>query len=96
MLQPDLVLREMAALQKHFKEKLDYVIERLESMGFIFRVSLLFLSYHTTSMERLLKNPPGASVQAKLNILRKFYCPCTLIMNIHPLFNRYGSSVKSS
>jgi aspartate/methionine/tyrosine aminotransferase len=36
MLEPDLVSREMAALQKHFKEKLDYVIERLEGMGFKF------------------------------------------------------------
>lgn len=48
MLQPDLVAREMAALQKHFKEKLDYAIERLETMGFDFPVSPLFLSYRTT------------------------------------------------
>lgn len=59
MLQPDLVVKEMAALQKHFKEKLDYTIERLESMGFIFPVSALFLPYHTydTPVKRLLKNP---------------------------------------
>lgn len=101
MLQPDLVVKEMAALQKHFKEKLDYVIERLQGMGFIFPVSASFLPYHTytTPMKRLLKNPRGASVQARLNILRKScypgLCVYVLIMNIDPLFNRYGSSVKS-
>lgn len=42
MLEPDLVTREMAALQKHFKEKLDYVIERLTGMGFKFPVSQIF------------------------------------------------------
>ena len=36
MLEPDLVRREMKALQTHFKEKRDYVIERLKKMGFKF------------------------------------------------------------
>ena len=37
MLEPDLVRREMVALQKHFRMKRDYVIERLRSLGFIIK-----------------------------------------------------------
>lgn len=35
MLEPTLVLEEMKAIQRHFKEKRDYVIERLRNMGFV-------------------------------------------------------------
>lgn len=34
MLEPNLVRREMAALQRHFKAKRDFVISRLHEMGF--------------------------------------------------------------
>ena len=34
MLEPDKVRTEMKALQKHFKEKRDYVVSRLREMGF--------------------------------------------------------------
>ena len=34
MLEPTLVRREMAALQKHFMKKRDYVIDRLRKIGF--------------------------------------------------------------
>jgi aspartate/methionine/tyrosine aminotransferase len=34
MLEPDKVRTEMKALQKHFKEKRDYVVGRLREMGF--------------------------------------------------------------
>ncbi|KAK4248603.1 pyridoxal phosphate-dependent transferase [Corynascus novoguineensis] len=37
MLEPSLVRTEMAALQRHFREKRDYVVGRLRSMGFIIR-----------------------------------------------------------
>jgi aspartate/methionine/tyrosine aminotransferase len=38
MLEPNLVRKEMAALQKHFIMKRDYCIDRLEKMGFKFKV----------------------------------------------------------
>ena len=34
MLEPDLVRKEMKALQLHFREKRDYVVDRLRKMGF--------------------------------------------------------------
>lgn len=34
MLEPDLVRREMVALQRHFRDKRDYVVQRLRDMGF--------------------------------------------------------------
>lgn len=34
MLEPGLVQKEMAALQKHFVKKRDYVIKRLRNLGF--------------------------------------------------------------
>ncbi|KAI9788344.1 MAG: hypothetical protein M1816_006947 [Peltula sp. TS41687] len=37
MLEPDKVSREMKALQRHFKGKRDYVIDRLKGMGFEFK-----------------------------------------------------------
>jgi len=37
MLEPDRVLNEMKALQKHFKEKRDYVVGRLREMGFVIK-----------------------------------------------------------
>ncbi|ODQ66621.1 PLP-dependent transferase [Nadsonia fulvescens var. elongata DSM 6958] len=36
-LEPNLVKREMAALQVHFKTKRDYCIDRLQKMGFVFK-----------------------------------------------------------
>lgn len=38
LLEPSLVTREMAALQKHFMAKRDYCMRRLEAMGFKFKV----------------------------------------------------------
>lgn len=38
LLEPNFVIREMAALQEHFKMKRDYCIQRLEGMGFQFKV----------------------------------------------------------
>jgi aspartate/methionine/tyrosine aminotransferase len=37
MLEPALVKQEMAALQRHFREKRDYVVKRLRGMGFTIR-----------------------------------------------------------
>ncbi len=37
MLRPDLVRAEMIALQKHFRDKRDYVVQRLRSIGFVIR-----------------------------------------------------------
>ena len=37
MLEPNLVMKEMKALQTHFKVKRDYVLGRLEELGFKFR-----------------------------------------------------------
>lgn len=37
MLEPDKVSHEMKALQRHFKDKRDYVIDRLKGMGFEFK-----------------------------------------------------------
>ncbi|KIN03628.1 hypothetical protein OIDMADRAFT_158334 [Oidiodendron maius Zn] len=37
MLEPDKVLAEMKALQRHFKVKRDYVVKRLRDMGFIIK-----------------------------------------------------------
>jgi len=37
MLEPNDVHKEMAALQKHFRSKRDYVIKRLKDMGFNIR-----------------------------------------------------------
>ena len=34
MLEPDKVLNEMKALQRHFKAKRDYVLDRLTELGF--------------------------------------------------------------
>lgn len=34
MLEPNKVLNEMKALQRHFKDKRDYVLRRLEDLGF--------------------------------------------------------------
>ena len=34
MLEPNKVLQEMKALQKHFREKRDYVLRRLKEIGF--------------------------------------------------------------
>jgi hypothetical protein len=39
MLEPDLVQKEMVALQTHFKAKRDFVIERLKEIGFVFKVN---------------------------------------------------------
>ncbi|KAL2157839.1 hypothetical protein VTH06DRAFT_5108 [Thermothelomyces fergusii] len=37
MLEPSLVRQEMAALQRHFRDKRDYVVARLRAMGFTIR-----------------------------------------------------------
>lgn len=37
MLEPDKVLQEMKALQRHFLEKRDYVMRRLKEIGFQFK-----------------------------------------------------------
>ncbi len=37
MLEPDLVRKEMTALQKHFRDKRDYVVKRLRDMGFVIK-----------------------------------------------------------
>ena len=37
MLEPSNVKKEMIALQKHFKEKRDFVISRLREIGFVFK-----------------------------------------------------------
>ena len=37
MLEPTLVRKEMAALQRHFREKRDYVVQRLRAMGFVIK-----------------------------------------------------------
>lgn len=37
MLEPELVKTEMAALQRHFREKRDYVVQRLRKIGFVIR-----------------------------------------------------------
>ena len=36
MLKPEVVIKEMQALQKHFKSKRDFVISRLRAIGFKF------------------------------------------------------------
>jgi aspartate/methionine/tyrosine aminotransferase len=37
MLRPEFVTHEMAALQKHFREKRDFMVRRLTDMGFKFK-----------------------------------------------------------
>ncbi|ETS77340.1 hypothetical protein PFICI_11214 [Pestalotiopsis fici W106-1] len=37
MLEPSLVQKEMVALQRHFRDKRDYVIKRLRDMGFVIK-----------------------------------------------------------
>lgn len=37
MLEPDKVLHEMKALQTHFQQKRDYVMDRLKKLGFKFK-----------------------------------------------------------
>ncbi len=37
MLEPNLVRKEMVALQRHFRDKRDYVIKRLRDMGFVIK-----------------------------------------------------------
>ena len=37
MLEPSLVQREMVALQRHFRDKRDYVVRRLRDMGFVIK-----------------------------------------------------------
>lgn len=37
MLEPDLVRQEMVHLQTHFREKRDYVVDRLKEIGFQFK-----------------------------------------------------------
>ena len=37
MLEPSLVRKEMVHLQKHFREKRDFVIQRLREMGFVIK-----------------------------------------------------------
>lgn len=37
MLEPDVVLKEMKALQRHFKSKRDYVLSRLKDLGFVIK-----------------------------------------------------------
>src|SRR3569833_503320 len=37
MLQPDLVRKEMVALQQHFRDKRDYEVQRLREMGFVIK-----------------------------------------------------------
>ena len=37
MLEPDRVLNEMKALQRHFRSKRDYVLDRLRELGFKFK-----------------------------------------------------------
>lgn len=39
MLNPEIVRHEMSILQRHFKDKRDYVLKRLEDMGFKLAVS---------------------------------------------------------
>jgi len=38
MLEPELVKKEMIALQHHFRDKRDYVVSRLRSMGFTIKL----------------------------------------------------------
>lgn len=42
LLKPDLVRHEMSVLQKHFKDKRDYVLKRLDEMGIDLAVSVFF------------------------------------------------------
>lgn len=37
MLEPNKVLKEMRALQTHFRDKRDYVVKRLRDMGFVIK-----------------------------------------------------------
>ena len=37
MLEPELVKKEMVALQRHFRDKRDYVVSRLRNMGFVIK-----------------------------------------------------------
>lgn len=37
MLEPELVRKEMIALQRHFRDKRDYVVKRLREMGFVIK-----------------------------------------------------------
>lgn len=39
LLKPELVRHEMSILQRHFKDKRDYMLKRLEDMGFKLAVS---------------------------------------------------------
>jgi hypothetical protein len=38
MLEPELVKKEMIALQRHFRDKRDYVVSRLRAMGFTIKL----------------------------------------------------------
>lgn len=58
MLEPNLVRKEMVALQKHFREKRDYVIKRLREIGFVIRVVPNSTFYLWLNLECL---PPSVS-----------------------------------
>jgi len=53
MLEPTLVKKEMIALQKHFKEKRDYVIKRLREMGFVIKAVPTSTFYIWLNLEHL-------------------------------------------
>lgn len=67
-LEPDLVTGEMKALQKHFKEKRDFVIDRLREIGYRCKnipTSTFYIWLDLTSIEPLL--PESANISDGLN-----------------------------
>ena len=67
MLEPSLVRSEMKALQKHFREKRDYVLKRLADIGFRQDVpqATFYIWLDLTSLDPPL--PPKANISDGLN-----------------------------
>lgn len=68
MLEPELVRYEMRALQRHFREKRDYVIDRLRKIGFQIKdvpQATFYIWLDLTSLDPPL--PPEANISDGLN-----------------------------
>lgn len=68
MLEPSLVRAEMKALQQHFLQKRNYVLQRLEEIGFTFKTvpqSTFYIWLDLTSLRPPL--PPSARISDGLN-----------------------------
>lgn len=88
MLEPNLVTKEMAALQKHFVMKRNYCIQRLEKMGFKFKIvpnSTFYIWLDLSHLPGRIRNGIGFFQEC---LKEKVICVPGIFFDLNPLARR--------